>query len=57
MADSGLTPGDPSWLQQFQLTVNDVIKSLGGDDEVSEKYREVAKSWNETEPPEELKRK
>lgn len=57
MANSGLTPSDPSWLQQFQWAVNDVIKSLGGDDEVSERYRGVAKSWNETGPPDEMKRK
>jgi len=57
MAKSGLTPTDPGWLQKFQLSVNDVIKSLGGDGVVSEKYAEMAKSWNEVEPPEELKRK
>jgi hypothetical protein len=57
MAKSGLTPSDPGWLQKFQWSVNEVIGSLGGEDKVSEKYAEMAKSWNETEPPEELKRK
>ena len=57
MANSGLTPNDQGWLQKFQWSVNEVIKSLGGEDKVSKKYGEVAKSWNEVEPPEELKRK
>jgi hypothetical protein len=57
MAKTGLTPSDPGWIKQFQLSVNKVIESLGGDDKVSEKYGEMAKLWNEVEPPEDLKRK
>jgi len=57
MAKSGLTPNDPGWLGKYQETVNEVIVSLGGDDEASKQYTEVAKTWNEVEPPEELKRK
>jgi len=34
-----------------------VIKSIGGESVAQEKYGEMAKTWNETEPPEELKRK
>lgn len=55
MAESGLTPSDPGWLQKFQWCVNEVIGSLGEDD--MQKYAEMAKSWNETEPPEEIQRK
>ena len=47
----------PGWLGKYQETVNEVIVSLGGDDEASKQYTEVAKTWNEVEPPEELKRK
>jgi hypothetical protein len=57
MAKTNLTPKDPGWIKQFQLSVNVVINSLGGDAKVAEKYGETAKLWNETEPPEEVKRK
>jgi ABC-type sulfate transport system substrate-binding protein len=57
MAKTGLTPKDPEWIKQFQLAVNAVIKTLGGDAKVSEQYADTAKSWNEIEPPEEIKRK
>ena len=57
MEKSGLTPRDPGWLQQFQWAVNAVIRSLGGEDEVSKKYAEIAKVWNEAGLPEEVKRK
>lgn len=57
MAKTNLTPKDPGWIKNFQLSVNAVIKSLGGDDKVAEKYGETAKSWNEVELPDELKRK
>ena len=57
MEESGLTPNDQGWLQKFQWSVNEVIKSLGGNDKVSEKYGEVAKSRNEAGLPEELRRK
>jgi hypothetical protein len=57
MAKTGLTPHDSGWLKQFQLSVNAVIKSLGGDDKVAQKYGETAKTWNQVEPPEEVKRK
>jgi len=57
MEKTGLTPRDPGWIGEFQLAVNSVIKSLGGNEKVLEKYGETAKSWNEVEPPEELRRK
>ena len=57
MDKSGLTPKDPGWLQQFQWSVNAVIRSLGGEEEVSKKYAEIAKVWNEAGLPEEVKRK
>ena len=57
MATSGLTPSHPGWLGKYQETVNEVIESFGGDDKASKEYTGVAKTWNEVEPPEELKRK
>ena len=57
MVESGLTPGNTDWLQKFQWSVNDVIKSSGGEEAASEKYAEVARAWNNAEPPEEMKRK
>ena len=55
MAESGLTPSDPGWLQKFHWTVSEVIESLSDDD--LEKYAQMAKTWNETEPPEEIQRR
>jgi hypothetical protein len=57
MAKTGLVPKDPEWIKQFQLAVNTVIKTLGGDDKAAELYANTAKEWNEVEPPEEIKRK
>jgi hypothetical protein len=57
MAESGFAHGDPGWIKQFQLSANKVIKSLGGDDKISEKCGAMAKLWNETEPPDDVKRK
>lgn len=57
MEESGLKASDKGWLQKFQWAVNEVIDSLGGEEVVVEKYGEIAKAWNEAEPPEELKRK
>ena len=57
MKKTGLTPKDSSWLQKFQLSVNEVIRSLGGDAKILDEYTKIAKSWNETSPPEELQRK
>ena len=57
MEKTGLTPKDPGWIKQFQLAVNEVIESLGGDDQVSEKFGEKAKEWNKAQLPEEIKRK
>ena len=57
MEEHHLTPSDPNWLQQYQWTVNSVIKSLGSGDETIQKYTVVAKSWNEAGLPDELRRK
>ena len=57
MESTSLTPRDPDWIKEFQLSVNAVIKSLGGDAKAAEKYGEMAKSWNEVELPEELRQK
>ena len=54
---SGLIPRDPGWIKQYQLSVNEVIEKLGGEDQMAEKYGEVAKTWNVAALPEELKRK
>ena len=57
MDKSSLTTQDPGWIREFQMAVNSVIKTLGGSKVVSEKYGQVVRSWNEAEPPEELRRK
>ena len=57
MEKTGLKSSDKGWLQKFQWVVNEVISSQGGEEAVTEKYGEIAKTWNETEPPEDLKRK
>ena len=57
MKKTGLTPKDPGWIKHFQMAVNDVIESLGGDEKVSEKFGETAKAWNQAKLPEEIKRK
>ena len=57
MKKSGLKSSDKAWIQRFQLAVNEVIASEGGEEAVLEKYGEVAKTWNEIEPPEDLKRR
>ena len=57
MERTGLKSTDRGWIKKFQGAVNEVIDSIGGDDAAQEKYGEMAKTWNEIEPPEELKRK
>lgn len=57
MEKTGLKSSDKAWIQKFQWAVNQVIESIGGDGVAQEKYGEMAKTWNEAEPPEELKRK
>jgi hypothetical protein len=54
---SALTNKDADWIRRYQFSLNKVIESLGGDEEVSKKYGEMAKLWNGTELPDELKRK
>ena len=41
MAKTKCTPKDPGWIKQYQLTVNEIINSLGGDAKVSEKFGEM----------------
>ena len=55
MEQSGLKNSDKGWLQQYQWAINEVIESLGGEEAVTEKYGDIAKSWNEGDLPEELK--
>lgn len=57
MAATGLTPNDPKWLSEYHKAVTEVINSLGGEEKAQEEYGEMAKSWNEQEPPDELKQK
>jgi len=57
MKKSGLKSSDKAWIQRFQLAINEVITSEGGEEVALEKYGEMAKTWNETEPPEDLKRR
>ena len=53
MQDTGLKHTDRDWLQKYQWAINKVISTL---DDVK-KYADMAKLWNETEPPVELQRK
>ena len=57
MKNTSLTPKHPGWIKAFQLCVTEVIASLGGDEVVAEKYGEMAKAWNEVEPPQEVQKK
>ena len=57
MGNTGLKSNEKEWIKRYQLAVNEIIQSLGGEDAVQEKYGKVADAWNEAEPPEELKRK
>jgi hypothetical protein len=57
MKDTGLNSFDKTWIQHYQLAVNEVIQELGGEEAAKDRYAEVAKSWNETGVPEELRRK
>jgi hypothetical protein len=57
MEKTGLKSTDKGWIKEFQSAVNNVIQSEGGEAAVMEKYGDMAKSWNEVEPPEEIKRK
>jgi len=57
MKNTGLTHTDKGWIREYQMAVNSVIQSLGGEEKVVSEYGEMAKSWNEVEPPEELKRR
>ena len=56
LAKYKLAPDAKDRMQKYQWSTNAVIKSLGGDAAVKE-YAALAKTWNETEAPEELKRK
>lgn len=55
MGKTGLTPSDPDWIRQFQLSVNTVIKSLGAEKDVLKKYGAMAADWNKADLPDELK--
>jgi len=57
MEESGLKSTDKGWIQKFQWAVNEVIESIGGEDVAQQKYGEMARAWNEAEPPEDLKRR
>ena len=57
MDKTGLKSTDKGWLKKFQWAVNKVIQSLGEEDDVQAEYGEIAKAWNESEPPDEVKRK
>ena len=57
MDKTGLKSTDKGWLKKFQWAVNKVIESLGGEDEVQVEYGEIAKDWNASSPPDEVKRK
>lgn len=57
MKETGLNSSDKTWIQHFQLAVNEVIQEMGGEEAAKDRYVDVAQSWNETGVPEELRRK
>ena len=57
MEKTGLVPKDSKWLTEYHKAVTALINDLGGEVKVQEEYGEIAKSWNEREPPEEVKQK
>ena len=57
MDKTGLKSSDKGWLKKYQWAVNKVIQLLGKEDDVYAEYGEIAEAWNESEPPDEVKRK
>lgn len=57
LKEAGVNHSDKKWFPAYHEAVGEVWKSLGDDEEVQEKYGEMAKTWNEMGPPEEAKRK
>ena len=57
MNQTGVKANDKDWLQKFQWAVNEVIQSEGGEEAALEKYGPMAKSWNEADLPEDLRRR
>ena len=56
MGKTNLTHKDPDWIREYLFSVNKVIESLGRNNKVL-KYGDMAKLWNGTELPDDLKRK
>jgi len=56
MDKTGLKSSDKGWLKKYQWAVNKVIQLLGKEDDVYAEYGEIAEAWNESEPPDEVKR-
>jgi hypothetical protein len=57
LSQSSLSSQDAGWLQTYQLAVNEVIQSLGGEKAVVEEYGPMAKLWNNTAPPDHVERR
>ena len=57
LKEAEVNHSDSKWFPAYHEAVNEVWKSLGDDEEVQEKYGEMAKTWNNAGPPEEAKRK
>jgi hypothetical protein len=51
----GLTPNTQGFLGKWQIEVTEMIESM--DEGEIEKYTEMATTWNEVEPPEDIKRR
>ena len=44
-------------MHEYHVEVNQIWESLGDENDVLEKYGEMAKTWNDVGPPEEVKRR
>jgi len=57
LKEGGHTSSDSDWLHAYHEEVNKVWSSLDEEEGGLEKYVEMAKTWNDVGPPEEVKRK
>ena len=57
MEKTNLKSTDRDWLGEYQKAVTEVIIGMGGEGVAKKRYKDVAKSWNGANLPEELRRK
>ena len=57
MKESDLDSSDKGWISHYHQVVNEIIDSSGGESAASAKYGAIAKTWNQQEPSEEVKKR